>query len=448
MRSGPLFNNKEKIMQYLYVTSATDMGHSSRDITRAIGNITGSFLYSLIEGIQKKDFGYATITDVARKIRDCKEQYFSEGSSFVDSAGYSILSGVVEPSKIPAVIDCYSYYAEQELDHYGYLFSLDIPSSIKYPVLNKADTIYDLNKKALCRLRDLIVAYPRLREKLYFVWHFKIVEQYEIWKHLYKELELSRFVNNRAIGGMVGLHGKTQIKFSPFTAISYRCLKDYLEAGDFSNDFRLHFLGMYLNYDRFHIAFLEKLFGRYLQDISKVLMSYDSINMAHTARMNSIKPFYYFENDELKTFARVTDAPATIIEALYEDQETIYAEIERYRCDDQRLRNASSFVPLRVYSSICLDRFFEWVIDRYELVELIYYCKSPTTLNGKLHTVLKDMKKQWPDVFNKSVCNSIAENLEITYQYHKWFIQNRDYGLLDEMIKLFINRIGYPLRLQ
>jgi hypothetical protein len=101
-----------------------------------------------------------------------------------------------------------------------------------------------------------------------------------------------------------------------------------------------------------------------------------------------------------------------------------------------------------VYSSICLDRFFEWVIDRYELVELIYYCKSPTTLNGKLHTVLKDMKKQWPDVFNKSVCNSIAENLEITYQYHKWFIQNRDYGLLDEMIKLFINRIGYPLRLQ
>ena len=171
-----------------------------------------------------------------------------------------------------------TYYAGQEVNNYSYLFSLDIPSSIKYLELNKVDVIYEFNKRALLKLRGLIEIHPELKDKIYFVWHFKIAAQYQIWSRLYKELGLAEFISNRAIGGMVGLHGKTKTNFSPFTAISYRCLLDYLEAENFKNDFRLHFLGMYIGYDRFQIALLEKLFSRYLQDSANVKMSYDSIN--------------------------------------------------------------------------------------------------------------------------------------------------------------------------
>ena len=434
-------------MQYLYVTSASDIRPSNRDIIKSIGGINESFLYSLIEGIDRKGFGYETISDVARSIRGTHSDFFTKGDSFVDSAGYSILSGKVAPKRIPAVIDCWTYYADQEVNSYSYLFSLDIPSSTTYPDLNKYDKIYDLNKRALLKLRGLMEKHPELKNKIYFVWHFKIAAQYHIWKRLYKELGLAEFITNRAIGGMVGLHNKTKIKFSPFTAISYRCLLDYLEAENFDNDFRLHFLGMNIGYDRFQIAVLEKLFSRYLQGLANVKMSYDSVNPASRARMNSVQPFYLFENDTLRTFGKVTETPAELIQSIYDDPDKIYTEMERYKNDDEKLRNASSFVPLRIYSNNCQDRFFEWVIDNYGLVDLIEGCKSPTELN-KLHYVLKDLKKRWPAIFNKGVCQSIFENFEITHRYHQWFMQKCDDQVLDELIHLFIDRINYPFRLQ
>lgn len=96
-------------MQYLYVATAADMTDTTNTIIQSIGSITDSFLYSLIEGINKADFGYHSITSVAQRIQECKTRYFSKGSLFVDSAGYSILSGLVAPDKIHAVINCWEY---------------------------------------------------------------------------------------------------------------------------------------------------------------------------------------------------------------------------------------------------------------------------------------------------------------------------------------------------
>ena len=431
-------------MEYLYVTTDSDIRRKNKELTRSIGRITDSFLYSLIEGIRKNDFGCRTITETARNIKKCKSEYFKEGHSFVDSGGYSILTGVVEPNKIPAVIDCYCYYAEQEIDHYSYLFSLDIPYSNKYPALNKKNVIFDLNKKALQKLCRIVEGYPSLRDKLYFVWQFKVMEQYDVWCRLYEELRLSKYVNNYAVGGMVGLHEKAKVKFSPFTAISYRCLLDYIKAEHFKNDFRLHFLGMYIPYDRFHIAFLEKLFAHYLEGIAGVVMSYDSINYAHAARMNSVKPFFHYEDGKLNIFDKVTDVPAEIIDYIYYDYDIIYTEIERYKCIETNLLNASSFVPLRIYSNMCLDRFFEYIVDYYELIDLVVTAKSQTTFMGQIHIINKDIKQRWPDVFTRETCRSITENMDITFRYHRWFIDSLDCNSLDYLIRLFIDRINYP----
>lgn len=147
------------------------------------------------------------------------------------------------------------------------------------------------------------------------------------------------------------MHGKTKTNFSPFTAISYRCLLDYLEAENFKNDFRLHFLGIYIGYDRFQIALLEKLFSRYLQDSANVKMSYDSINAAHSTRMNSVKPFYLFENDVLRTFGRVTDFPGELIRSIYGDPGRIYVEIDRYKDGQVFSTKASVSQSLKILRS-------------------------------------------------------------------------------------------------
>lgn len=434
-------------MQYLYVATAADMAGANNTIIQSIGSITDSFLYSLIEGINQEDFGYHSITSVAQRIQECKTRYFSKGSLFVDSAGYSILSGLVAPDKIHAVINCWEYYANQEKDNYGFLFSLDIPSSMQYPELNKKALIYTHNKKSLERLRTLIEAHPCIREKVYFVWHFKMMEQYEIWNRLYQELELSRFISHRAIGGMVGLHKETKIRFSPFTPMSYRCLLDYLDAGSFDREFGLHLLGMYIVYDRFQIAFLEKLFSCYLQSPGKVVMSYDSINPKHSAMMNAQKPFFHFAEENISCFTGITDIPKQIIEGIYTDVDYVHEEIGRYMEFEKKLQNAATFTPLRVYSNLCLDRFFEWIIDHYELVEMME-STSITTLMGNFSTITKDMAKKWPQVFTRQVCTAMQNNMRITHKYHRWFITKRDHETLDEDMRSFIKMINYPHRLQ
>jgi hypothetical protein len=55
------------------------------------------------------------------------------------------------------------------------------------------------------------------RKNFYFVWHFKMMEQFAIWKYLYTHLEMDRFVRNHAIGGLVGLKKATHVPFTPFT---------------------------------------------------------------------------------------------------------------------------------------------------------------------------------------------------------------------------------------
>jgi hypothetical protein len=101
----------------------------------------------------------------------------------------------------------------------------------------------------------------------------------------YPELELNEIIKYRAIGGMVGLRAIKKIFYSPFTGISFRCLDGYIKAGNFTHDFRLHYLGINIDYDRFQIAFLEELFNRYLKGKSKAIHTYDSINYSRTAQM-------------------------------------------------------------------------------------------------------------------------------------------------------------------
>ncbi|MGD9731352.1 MAG: hypothetical protein AB7U45_04150 [Desulfamplus sp.] len=434
-------------MEYVYVAGASDVRAENIALTQSVSRQTDNYLYSFVDGMNRENAGCESMTNVVNNMQDCGS-HFDNGNLFVDSGGYSIIKGAIEPENIGFTIDLWSYGGEHFRNNFDYLFSLDIPLILDNNQFNTKANIYKYNKDSLLEMVILFDKYPELREKIFFVWQFKMLPQYEIWKTLYKELELERYIQNRAIGGMVGLRGVTGIKFSPFIGMVFRCLYDYISANNYSNDFRLHFLGMYNQYDRFEIALMEKLCSYYLCDKNiTAKFTYDSVNFAHTARMNPEIPIYCIDGDNIVVYDNVINVPADVIKKVYEDGDSeLYKNIQQEiecRRHGERLENASSFSPLNIHSNMNLDRYFERLIDKYALVDLIVKSKSITNVTIRLESILKELGSKMPWLFTDNIKKSIINNFEITYDFNTWFTEQRESSQLDYLIKDFINLIGF-----
>lgn len=442
----PLLSIKGYVMDYLYVGGASDNSGIRKLILNAVSTQTNGVLFSLVDGMNKKDFGCVSMSSVARNINTCLNP-FDEG--FVDSGGYSIINGDIHPRHIIPIIDCWEYYIEHEREIYSFGMGLDIPVSLKYDELNTRNKIYKYNKLSLITFINIIQKFPDIGNKLFFVEQFKMLPQYEIWKQLYHELNLGKYIQNRAIGGMVGIRKVTHIKFSPFTAIAFKCLLDFITSEKDCRVFRLHFLGISNVYDRLHIAVLEKLFAYYLDCLGysiTVKFSYDSVNFAYTARKKKSLPVYTSEGTNLIYNDTALAVPEDVLFTVYNEAglyQHILSEIDlRRRGYD--ISNISSLVPLNIHSNMNIDRYFERLVDEYDLVGLIVKNRSMTVVTSNLQSILMDLNGKLPQLFTKHIQGAIENNIGITHKFHTWFIDNRSYEKLDEHIKLFIMRIGFP----
>jgi hypothetical protein len=289
--------------------------------------------------------------------------------------------------------------------------------------------------------------HPEIRDKFYFVWHFKMIRQYWVWKRLHAELDLNSIVGGRALGGMVSIRGLTKIAFSPFIGMAFRCLYDYLAAERFDIPFRLHFLGVYLSYDRFQMALLEKLFRRYLEGIADVEFTYDSINYSETPRRKakSLTVFEYIA-EEPRIYQRVSDIPNDTLTRVYigpQKVEAVKAEIERL-AKGKKLSDINALIPLYMRGCVDLDRYFEDLIEQHQLVDEIFTCKHIIPLKRRFNNLLTDQAKLLPDIFTKGMVASIIKNLEFTHHFHRWFVNRMDYESLDRLVCAFINMIKFP----
>jgi hypothetical protein len=435
-------------MNYLHVASMAENSPRGFSLSPIVARQTGNCLYSLIEGLRQENFGLHTIELVAEKIRQYRASFLQPvgGNIFTDSGGYSIIKGDVHPQDVRRFIKCYNAYVEHDLSLYEYVFSLDIPFSKRYPHMNKKDLIYSFNKESLNDAKRMLEIHPELKDKFYFVWHFKMASQYEIWKRLYNEVDLREVIRNRAIGGMVGMRQVTSKSFSPFTAMAYKCLYDYMSAEEFTAPFRLHYLGMYIQYDRFHIALLEQLFQDYLGALAKVEMSYDSINYSHTVRMNKDQPALDFVKGELHVYEKMTAISESYLKKVYGDERTIEfidQELAR-RKHGVNLHDINSLIPINIHSNICLDRLFEHIVKEHCLVDIIKTASSPTTINRRMQSVLKSLANSYPRIFTRKMVQSIMENIILTYEFHHWFVGERSSEKLESMMTAFIKMIGFP----
>lgn len=435
-------------MKYVYVAGGSTMDVAMEN---AITKQTRYALYSLIHGLKQKDFGLHTIENVTCDIREFSERFILpvDGKIVTDSGGYSFIRGDIAPAMLSVLIDCYTVYLESEYDKFDFVFSLDIPFSLKHQWFNDVKSILAANEASLTATRILLDGNTALQEKFYFVWHFKMAEQFAIWKHLYAKLELRRFVRHHAIGGMVGLKKATGIRYTPFTGMSFYALNAYLDSCFVGEKFRLHALGIYSRPDRFHIAFLEALFRYYLNGIADIAVSYDSINPVHTARMNKRLPLFHLAGEELEVYPTLLDVPASLLGEVTSNAEhaqKMLEEIERRR-NGLRLHNVGAFSPVNVFSNLELDRFFSMLIDKYGFVNEMYRSTSPTSLNGRVNRIFDDISQKYPGAFSPYMRRAITQTFDRTWRWHKWFADGRSPKAADELMAQTIREIGFPGRL-
>jgi hypothetical protein len=160
------------------------------DVTGASCSLTHRSLFSLIGGLRQTRAGPDTLLDQIYEIQEYRERYVTpcQGKLYIDSGGYSIITGEVKSHNIIKTIKTYHLYPRLYPDDFDYLFTLDIPIVPNDPELNTQEGLYTLNYKSLADTKKLLEQSEKLREKMILVWQFKIPGQYEIWSQIYKDL--------------------------------------------------------------------------------------------------------------------------------------------------------------------------------------------------------------------------------------------------------------------
>ncbi len=433
-------------MKYVHVASKPSK--TPCDLNPAIVNQNGLCLYSLIDGFRQADFNTDTVAEALESIDNYRELYVTpvEGHMLIDSGGYSVITGEVHPSAAYRLVQCYNLVLSSHVTNNSRIFSLDLPWSTVFRIMNKRATIWELNDYAFSTAKEILLAKQEVNERYYFVWHAKMHRQYDVWSRLYEKHNLNRIIKRRAIGGLVGLRGITRIPFSPFIGIAYRCLLDYLDAEDFSADFTFHYLGCYLPQDRFVMALLDALFTRYLDGVSGLSTSYDSINYSHTARLKKNLALYNLEGHELVRYSNVAEVPRYLLKDIYGEGQVlqfIEEEIKR-RKQDNLLAQVDSFAPLNIYSNRQIDLYFESFIAETELADLFFKHTSLTAINYYAGAILEKAARAVPWIFTPYVVGCAMDSIEKIYRFHSWFIMSRNRDRLEEEMSIFIKAIGFP----
>ena len=439
-------------MKYTFVVASNPPNENSSkvDYLPAIHKQTDCGLYEISNALTQKENDLEAIEKVSMHSSEYNNRYIRpiKGHWKIDSGGYKIITGSVPPGLIPLANQRYHFFQQENVNEYDEIFSLDISfiRDSEYAYFNTVENIYNANKESLSKTIQALQNIPELIDKLYLVDHFKEINQYEIFCKLDVELDLKKYVRHRALGGMVGIKDLTDISFSPFIFASFRSLLDYMECDNPGDNFKFHYLGINGDYDRFTITYFDKLFQRYLGENIKLSVTYDTIYyFASAMRMNNYIQTYSFINNQLVQYDSVAELPDDILKSVYPGSlyNSFINNIETKK-NTNSFADIVAFVPLNIYSEMSLDRFFEFVIDQYELVDLLFRFGSFDLFEYHLDLALAEMLNKYPRAFTKHNIKSIKKNLEYIFVGHKWYRDKRDEKELDRLSRLFIKGINCP----
>jgi hypothetical protein len=372
-------------------------------------NLTGRTMVSLFEIMNTKRFGILeeTISHADRRkklIEYSNRVRQNNGEVYVDSGGYSIISSNLNYYDIEEYEEYYQDFLEYDSELYDYIFSLDIPYGITDEKIQDRQTVHAFNYRSLDRSLEILSKNQTLIEKFIFVYHFRMLDLWEVWQKLYQELDIGKKIIHRAIGGLVGLRGMNRHQqFSTFTFIVFRLFCDFVQSGSDAEEFKIHLLGVNHPIDRFLIAIMEKALNVAIGNKTRITFSYDSVRYNYDAWKKFGKTQYWdFRNGQL-TSGKLIDVPDAMLRRVYPSDHTyIKTEIANHLAGSD-LQNSNIFVPLSIHSQMQLDEFFMHVVNKVDIVSRMNFGgqTTKTQVNKQIGEIMDDLFANYKTFFSR-----------------------------------------------
>lgn len=438
---------KETTYRYVHTTGEVVEPNQLKLIDKYVNN----YLFSLIGGMRQNQFGYNTLHTITEEIKKYRQVLDNGRKFFVDSGGYSIIAGQVSPRDVSKFIECYDMFLERDApDNCDYIFSLDIPIFLKYPQQNNIKTIYEANSRSISSSLKVLEKNPKLFDKFVFVWQFKLLKQYNIWKRIYNENNIeSSPIKHFGIGGLVSLRGITGIKFSPFISMAYKCLK-IIHDKNINDTSILHILGVYHLHDRVIMSFLHKLFNRYyLKDkLCKIQVTYDTVNYSLSG-LYKLKEQNMFipEADGTYTCGYAHDLMDKM-HLVIDNPEVLATVCRDLQCvrDGKNVEETRMASLLNVITQTTIDKIIDDEIDKNKIVELFLETSNFNTFKNKISPILRELEYKYPLIFKNRTKKNLI-NFQYVSAFHNWWQTGRNEAELEKLMEKFIQLISFPFDL-
>ncbi|WP_321402613.1 hypothetical protein [Maridesulfovibrio sp.] len=432
-------------MHYVHVESPKPA--KQIDYSEASATQSERVLFSLIHALGRKEFDFTSTPGFAQKLKSYRKQMnIGALKLYVDSGGYSMITGDVPFEKTTDFIDCYNRFFEYHNDSFDYIFSLDIPiwGGEKNTRHLTKKNLKRFNEKSIQDSLSVIKKNPVLADKWFFVWHFKFQSQFDIWSDIFMSQNVSQYTSNYAIGGQVGLRKMAEeatgkkLNFTPFTAMAFLCLAEHLSGPLTHKQFKLHVLGIYNIIDRFQLILIDKLFSSFLSEhnLPTPEITHDTINYTRSGLYDArkLKP-YSFNGQSLDRYENIFKIPDSLLRKIYFNEilyNSFISERDRQK-EFKEFDDVSFIVPLSVYSNLEQDRFLEHIEKQYNLCNGL----SGLDINRVTSVILQDH----PDYFSISQKDEIINNLS-ALQHCMKLLRNGDIEGLKVMVKHYIKMLS------
>jgi hypothetical protein len=434
------------MFQYTHTTGDIIAINQLKLIDRNVNN----YLFSLIKGLRQGQFGFDTLHRVTEEIKEYRKVLSGDRKFFIDSGGYSIIAGDVSPRDVSKFTECYNTFLERDApNNCDYIFSLDIPIFLKYPKNNNIKTIYEANFRSISNSVTILEKNPELYNKFIFVWQFKLLKQYNIWKQIYEETLADKNIKNFAIGGLVSLRGITGIKFSPFIGMAFKNLKLIYDKNlDYTSI--LHILGVYGLHDRVIMSFLHKLFNRYyLKDIlCKVQITYDTVNYALSGLYKLKEQIMFVPEADGKYTCGYAHDLINKMHLVVDDKEVLETI-----CRDLNLVVAGKNVEetrmaslLNVITQSTIDKIIDEEIDKNNIIDLFLETSNFNSFKNKITPILMSLEKKYPLIFGNRTKKNLI-NFQYCFAFHQWWLNGQKEVELEKLMEKFIQLIRFPFDL-
>jgi len=434
---------------YVHTTSPKFKKNGNIDYNGLVHRLSDTSLISLIYGLQQKEFGLDTIWKVMRDIEKYNNMHGSDKCArFLDSGGYSIIAGDVKSYDALKLISCYAHVLKNYNSNQDRILSLDIPFFIKEPNKCTIRNIYDLNKKSLEASIDAVKEHPELKNKLMFIQQFKMRRQYEIFNKLYDDLEVWKYMDHHAVGGLVGLGSATDINFAPFIGPVFQALSRHLKHPTETNFFNLHILGQYHLHARLCIIFLEKLFST-LDGVDHCKLTYDSINFLITSQFKIKAEHKYCRLDgtNIVHYRNLNDLDRDELKYVYPSDviPSIADELDIIKNKTGNVKDVSFAVPLYAYSQLQIDQLFADIIDEYNMIDLFKTTKNSKTLMNQFTAIINSIHAKYAFLLGAQFTKKLLRNIQLCYAFYSaWYVNDRSDAKMDELMRAFIKKINFP----